>query len=127
VAFALGMTQAFRVKTLMQVAPLGGSSHMNHSKFVERGLFGRDNWLVRLSSSSVQEFIDFLSKAEGKAIDSDDEDSTGSPFGVNADCPVFPGLFSFCQVYAGASVGTAPLVPLLLLRSSLCRGSDRLA
>jgi acetoin utilization deacetylase AcuC-like enzyme len=59
----------------------------------------------------LQGFINFLSTAEEREVDSENEDEYGATFGVNADCPIFPGLFNFCTIYAGASVG-APRTPL---------------
>jgi acetoin utilization deacetylase AcuC-like enzyme len=53
----------------------------------------------------MQEFIDFLSTAERRTVDSDEEDEFEKRHGINADCPIFPGLFEFCRIYAGASVG----------------------
>lgn len=59
--------------------------------------------------ASLQGFVSFLESAEEKEPPPPKEDEQdadfGAAFGVNADCPIFPGLFSFCRIYAGASVG----------------------
>eukprot|EP00892_Ulva_mutabilis_P003148 jgi/Ulvmu1/12834/UM098_0016.1 len=53
-----------------------------------------------------QEFIDFLEGAEQQyePFEEVHEGHEGERFGIDQDCPVFPGLFSFCRLYAGASV-----------------------
>lgn len=56
-----------------------------------------------------QEYIEFLEGAEQEFAPYVELPAkhAGSPFGIDHDCPVFPGLFSFCRLYAGASVGIA--------------------
>lgn len=57
----------------------------------------------------MQEFVNFLARAEeDEEHEQSDAGEEGTVYGVNADCPIFPGLFSFCQIYAGASVGVLP-------------------
>ena len=62
-------------------------------------------------SSCVQEFIEFISNSEEEYSDyvyqELPEEHNGLKFGIDNDCPVFPGLWDFCRLYAGASVGVA--------------------
>lgn len=66
----------------------------------------------------MQEFIDFLEAAEQQYNPYEElpEHHEGERFGIDQDCPVFPGLFSFCRLYAGASVGAALLRSLVAIQ-----------
>lgn len=67
-------------------------------------------------SCVMQEFIDFISNSEedySEYIYQDlPDEHSGLKFGIDNDCPVFPGLWDFCRLYAGASVGTLPSLSL---------------
>jgi acetoin utilization deacetylase AcuC-like enzyme len=66
--------------------------------------------VVNCYSAAVQEFIDFIANSEEEysefVYQELPEEHRGIKFGIDNDCPVFPGLWDFCRLYAGASVGT---------------------
>ncbi|GFP90755.1 histone deacetylase 6 [Phtheirospermum japonicum] len=49
------------------------------------------------------EYVEFLSSVTPETLD----DQPHSRFNVGSDCPVFDGLFGFCQTSAGGSIGAA--------------------
>lgn len=65
----------------------------------------------------MQEFVDFISNSEEEYSDyvyqELPEEHSGLKFGIDNDCPVFPGLWEFCRLYAGASVGAGLLLALV--------------
>lgn len=78
----------------------------------------------------VQEFIDFLANSENEYSDyvykELPEEHTGIKYGIDNDCPIFPGMWDFCRLYAGASVGKSLSTRFTsqvadLNTSSLCR------
>jgi histone deacetylase 1/2 len=62
----------------------------------------RDPDLYRFHSDDYISFLRFVTPETQQ-----DQISALKRFNVGEDCPVFDGLYSFCQTYAGASVGGA--------------------
>ncbi|XP_020599383.1 histone deacetylase 19-like [Phalaenopsis equestris] len=69
---------------------------------VFRPIPARERDLCRFHSD---EYVSFLRKVTPET--KQDQIRALKRFNVCDDCPVFDGLFSFCQTYAGASVGAA--------------------
>jgi acetoin utilization deacetylase AcuC-like enzyme len=87
--------------------------------FCEPPLTQASNGLPKLhlisTGVNLQEFIDFLEQSEEEYrpfwhTRELPEEHSGKRFGIDTDCPIFPGLFNFCKIYAGASVGANALV-----------------
>ncbi|GMH16768.1 hypothetical protein Nepgr_018609 [Nepenthes gracilis] len=57
-----------------------------------------------------EDYVDFLSSVSPESLNSLTDHSHSrhlKRFNVGDDCPVFPGLFAFCQASAGGSIGAA--------------------
>jgi histone deacetylase 1/2 len=56
---------------------------------------------VEIAQFHSNEYVDFLSR-----ISPDNQEAFGDEIDryLSEDCPVFDGLFPFCQLYAGASI-----------------------
>lgn len=60
---------------------------------------------------SLQEFIDLLRRVENGEVEPTEDET--AEFGVGGeDCPAFEGLYNFCRIYGGASVGACLPLPL---------------
>ncbi|KAL2515644.1 Histone deacetylase 6 [Forsythia ovata] len=53
------------------------------------------------------EYVDFLSSVTPDTINNENNAQKVKRFNVRDDCPVFQGLFGFCQASAGGSIGAA--------------------
>ncbi|XP_039116024.1 histone deacetylase 6 isoform X2 [Dioscorea cayenensis subsp. rotundata] len=75
--------------------------------------FHSNDYVDFLSSVSPETVAALSSSAPGSAQDSTSSSAAGSSarqfrrFNVGEDCPVFDGLFEFCQASAGGSLGAA--------------------
>ncbi|GER53185.1 histone deacetylase [Striga asiatica] len=67
--------------------------------------FPADSADIRLFRSP--EYVEFLSSVSSDALHDHTHSRQLKRFNVGEDCPVFDGLFSFCQASAGGSIGAA--------------------
>lgn len=66
----------------------------------------RRAYTTELTAFHDRSYIEYLATVNVENQNSRDNnfDSKFSRFGMGEDCPVFDGLYDFCQLYAGASI-----------------------
>ncbi|CAA0826693.1 Histone deacetylase 6 [Striga hermonthica] len=67
--------------------------------------FPADPEVIRLFHSP--DYVDFLASVTPETLNDEPHSRHLKRFNVGADCPVFDGLFGFCQASAGGSIGAA--------------------
>ncbi|CAI9757417.1 unnamed protein product [Fraxinus pennsylvanica] len=87
---------------------------MAHSLIVNYNLYRRME-IIRpfpagaadISRFHTPEYVDFLSSITPDTVNDENNAQKVKRFNVCDDCPVFEGLFEFCQASAGGSIGAA--------------------
>lgn len=62
---------------------------------------------VEMSSFHTEEYVDFLSRITPEVAREYAEACTRHAVGEFTDCPPFPGVFNYCQMFAGGSIDAA--------------------